>query len=136
MRTLTLALLLTLPLAARAQPPGLALVEATGQGSGLALAALPDAAFALATRSCMETAAAAADCRPVGWCFPVGWSVDRFLHHRKRIHRHILHGGRTDRDAARALAAATRASGLADQLINGTPARLVHPEGNQIDPGF
>ena len=136
MRPSLIALALILPLAAKAQPMGIAYVEAPEQGSGLALAALLEDAFALATQACMETGALAQDCLPVAWCFPAGWSVDLFQQHREGPHWHAVHCGLPDRATALAVAATICAAGLKGHLIDCAPVRLIDPEGTQVDLQF
>lgn len=131
MRPLLLALALTLPGAALAQPMGIAFVEAPEQGSGVALSNIPAEAFELATLRCMDSGALPEDCMAVAWCFPAGWSVDLFQQHREGPHWHVFHCGLPDRDTALAVAGAICEAGLKDYLIECAPVRLFNPEGTE-----
>jgi hypothetical protein len=133
---LVLAACLALPTTAVSEPLGIAFVEAPEQGSGVALAALPEEAFELATQACMETGALAEDCLAVAWCFPAGWSVDLFQQHREGPHWHVFHCGLPDRETALAVAATICKAGLDSHLIECAPVRLFDPEGTQIDIDF
>jgi hypothetical protein len=136
MRPILLAFALTLPSAALAQLMGIAFVEAPEQGSGLAMAALPEEAFEQATQACMETGALAEDCYAVTWCFPAGWSIDLFQQHREGPHWHAFHCGLPDRETALAVAATICEAGLKGYLIECAPVRLIDPEGTQFDIEF
>lgn len=78
------------PLPARAQDayPGVAVVQAPEQSSGIAFGADRQKTVADAIGQCVEGGAMAQDCIVTNWCSPAGWTVDFFVQHREGLHWH------------------------------------------------
>ena len=135
MRPLVLLIMLCpLPVLAQDGPRGIAFVQAPEQGSGVAMGATPDAAFALAEAQCVASGARAEDCLRTTWCFPAGWTVDIFAQHREGPHWHEVTCGLPSRAVAEVVAHALCDPAERPYLIECLPVQIYDPEGTPLLP--
>ncbi len=125
-------MLMLLPLGAWAQPLGIAFVQAPEQSSGMALGETPQAAFAAATRQCVNGGALIEDCIPTNWCQPAGWSIDLFVMLRDGPHWHEVHCGLPDRELAERVARTLCDTADRDWILECVLVQIHDPDGQAM----
>lgn len=91
--------------AVQAEPlAGIAFAQAPEMGMGVATGTDMAETVAAARAECVASGAGEADCMPMAWCQPAGWSIDLFVMHSEGPHWHEVICGLPDRNLAEQLA--------------------------------
>ncbi|MDD9908752.1 MAG: hypothetical protein OXR62_03585 [Ahrensia sp.] len=129
--TLALVIIWLLISLVRAEPVGIAFVEAPEQGGGVCVGKSPDDAFECAKRQCTASGTEEKDCLPIQWCYPSGWSTDTFLLHNEGVHWHEVSCGWPNREAAMAAAAIRCDRTHRDFIVDCTIVEIYDPQGRK-----
>lgn len=130
--SLLAAALLTVPAMAQDDVQGIAFSQAPEQALGVCMGADPAKTIQCAVQKCVAGGAAEADCAPMNWCLPMGWSADLFLQHQEGVHWHEFLCGWGSKEAVEAAAKVKCDSTLRPYLLDCTITGYWDPDGKEI----